>query len=101
MKLSATELLCSNNIDSVLAKDRRVELIERQTASELALGFTKDSLDLYKRTSCLNLQPVNSQINLSLAETISAPLRISDDAKNPLAVYYYPHRVNTRFKKSS
>lgn len=78
MKLPATEPLCSDNIDSVLAKNwRTVELIKRQIASELALGFTEDSFDIDKTRSYLNLQQVNLQINLLLTETISAPPKIS------------------------
>ncbi|MBE9046863.1 response regulator [Pleurocapsales cyanobacterium LEGE 10410] len=77
MKLPATEPLCSNNIDPVLATDRRTtEPIEQQTASELALDFTGDSLNVDQLRNYLNLQPVDLQVNLSLAESISAPPKI-------------------------
>ena len=64
-------------VERVVGKDRRtVEPIEQQTASELTLDFTGNSLNADERTIYLNLQQVNLQINSSLAETISAPPKI-------------------------
>ena len=71
MKLPVKEPLCSNNIDSVLARDL-------PTASELALDFAGDSFNVDKRTIDRNLQ----QVNLSLAQTTSAPLKIREFEPN-------------------